>query len=86
MDIDFVQIALGLAFVLAAIVFYFFGLAQGRRRERDRVLDLLHSAIQRRFSGSVRWVWSAVQSGKYELMDQDKFFGPERPSDKPPVN
>jgi hypothetical protein len=83
---DLVQIALGLSVAVGCVSFYCFGAAHGREKERERVCVLLREAINYRFSGSIRWVWNAVESGSKRLMDPDRFFGPDRPSDRPPVH
>lgn len=78
-------------FVLLAVVVAFYllgrlvGYRAGRRRERLRGLGLCHSAFLQTGSGSARRIWNAIDSGSWELMSEDEFFG-RRPSDKPPAN
>ena len=71
---------LGLVALIATIIgvivfFYVFGRHYGVEAERRRVESLCHQAILKRGSGSVRWVWNAIGSGRKELMPEKEFFG-----------
>ena len=61
--------------IVGLFLSYWLGKYHGRTEERNRVNSLLMQSIQRKLSGSVRWVMNAVDSGEDQLMNPDQFFG-----------
>lgn len=53
------------------------GVRDGRKKEKARVEGLCHQAIQKRMSGTTRWVWNAVSDDREELRPFEEFFGPD---------
>jgi hypothetical protein len=61
------------------------GARAARKDERSRCCYLCHQAIIQNYSGSVRRVWNAIDSGADLPLSEDEFFGPRR-SDEPEVH
>ena len=67
--------------IVVAVLSYSFGRNHGVVAERQRTESLCHQAVLKRCSGSVRWVWNAISSGKELLQSEAKFFGPTTDDD-----
>jgi hypothetical protein len=72
---NYITIAVLVCLPILCIMFCLYGMKLGQIKERARVEGLLLNAFQLTGVGYVRWILNAVQSGKNDIMDLDKFFG-----------
>jgi hypothetical protein len=69
-------LVLSLAILAALEVGHRVGRAEGKLLERYRAIGLCQAALNRRFSGSVRWVLNALVDDRETLLPEVQFFGP----------
>lgn len=69
---------------LAVVASFAYGSIKARNKERSRVVRLCNAALNKRWSGTARWVLNAVHSGSEWLVPENEFFEqtPERPAQK----
>lgn len=75
MNLDIFGLATFIVTIIVVVTFFYvIGRANGIGVERMRAESLCHQAILKRNSGSVKWVWNAVSSGRKELVPHAEFF------------